>query len=269
MSVPAQPSDDPGVRKRRVVEFHQALYSGDTLRALDDHLSDDYVEHQASADYSRAGLLAWVNARRARYPARRATVHRAIAQDDFVFLHVEETLHASLTVARGELYRLADRRIAEHWSAQVVDKQPRRNPNGTFDGPDVDPASRAAACAVDRFTELDRRGFGDFDLNAFCESRTPRYIQHSPTGTDTVQGLVAVLIRLKGLGIRMTIDVKRNLVEGDFIVTHRLYRTYPPFPEFRMINVFDLFRITETGQADEHWDIMEEIDSEEDLPKIF
>ena len=269
MSVNALPSDDPGARKRRIVEFHQALYSRDASRALDDHLSDDYVEHQASAGYSRGGLLAWVNVRRARYPARRATVHRAIAQGDFIFLHVEETLDPSLTVARGELYRLAGRRIAEHWSAHVVDKHPRCNPNGTFDGPDVDPTSQAAARAVDRFTELDRRGFGDFDLDAFRESRTPRYIQHSPTGADTVQGLVGVLVRLKGLGIRMTIDVKRNLVEGDFIVTHRLYRTHPPFPEFRMINVFDLFRFTETGQADEHWDIMEEIDSEADLPKIF
>ena len=57
--------------------------------------------------------------------------------------------------------------------------------------------------------------------------------------------------------------------QGDFILTHRMYRTYPPFPEFKMINVFDLFRMTPDGRADEHWDIMEEIPSEADLAKMF
>jgi predicted SnoaL-like aldol condensation-catalyzing enzyme len=33
--------------------------------------------------------------------------------------------------------------------------------------------------------------------------------------------------------------------------------------------VFDLFRITEQGQADEHWDVMEEIESEAQLASIF
>jgi predicted SnoaL-like aldol condensation-catalyzing enzyme len=78
-----------------------------------------------------------------------------------------------------------------------------------------------------------------------------------------------VLIKVSSLGIRMTMDVKKNLTEGDFLVTHRLYRTHPPHPEFKMINVFDLFRMTDEGQADEHWDIMEEIASPEHLEKIF
>ena len=36
-----------------------------------------------------------------------------------------------------------------------------------------------------------------------------------------------------------------------------------------MINVFDLFRITDDGRADEHWDIMEEIAAEADIAKMF
>jgi predicted SnoaL-like aldol condensation-catalyzing enzyme len=257
------------VSKTLAREFYASLHGGDPARAAAEFLAPGYVEHQASAGFTRDGLLRYARERRASYPARSAIVHRAIAQDDLVFLHVEERLDARLTVARGELFRVAGGRIAEHWSAHVIDKQDRKNPHGTFDGPDVDLASDTATRHLARFDALDRRGFGSFEFDAFELSRTARYIQHSPTGADTVQGLVGVLAMVRDLGIRMSIDVKRNLAEGDFIVTHRLYRTHPPFPAFRMINVFDLFRITEQGQADEHWDVMEEIESEAQLASIF
>ena len=262
-------AEAPATLRQRAIDFHQALYTVDAARVAAEMLAGDYIEHQASASYTQAGLLSYAARRLDRYPGRRAIVHRTVAQDDLVFLHVEEQLEPGLTVARGELYRFADGRIAEHWSAHVVDKRERRNPNGTFDGPDVDRASSTATRFVHRLSDLDQRGFGGFELDAFLASRTVRYVQHSPTGRDTVHGLVDVLIRLRELGIRMSIDIKRNLAEGDFVVTHRLYRTYPPYPEFRMINVFDLFRITEEGQADEHWDIMEEIGSEAELARIF
>lgn len=255
--------------KLRVEDFYRRLYSADGPAAAAEFLSSDYIEHQAGTGFSRSGLLDYVRGRLSTYPAHRMIVHRNIAQGDLVFLHVEENLGQGETMARGELFRVADGRIAEHWSAHVLDKTPRKNPHGTFDGPDVDRSKDYAARNLARFDDLDRRGFGAFEFAAFHESRTPRYIQHSATGKDTVQGLVDVLVKLKELGIRMTIEVKRNLTEGDFIVTHRMYRTDPPFPEFKMINVFDLFRMTESGQADEHWDIMEEIGTEKDLARMF
>jgi predicted SnoaL-like aldol condensation-catalyzing enzyme len=185
-----------------------------------------------------------------------------------VFLHVEERF-GGVMVARGELFRVLGAQIAEHWSAHVIDKTPRRNPHGTFAGPQVDAAKTTAASYARTFDELDRRGFGEFELATFYLSRTPDYIQHSPTGRDTVEGLVQVLATLRERGIRMTIDIKRTLAEGDFLVSHRLYRTDPPFPEFRTINVFDLFRLRDDGRAAEHWDIMEEVESEADLDRLF
>jgi predicted SnoaL-like aldol condensation-catalyzing enzyme len=257
------------IPKQWVSNFYRRLYSADSAAAAAEDLSPDYVEHQAGTGFAEPGLLDYVRQRLARYPGHELIVHRTIAQGNLVFLHVEEKLRSGETVARGELFRLAGDKIAEHWCAQVLDKKPRNNPHGTFDGPDVDPGKDYGAKYLQRFDELDRRGFGRFEFDAFNESRTSRYIQHSPTGRDTVQGLVDVLVKLKALGIRMTMDVKRNLAEGDFIVTHRLYRTHPPFPEFKVINVFDLFRITDDGRADEHWDIMEEIASEHDIAKMF
>jgi predicted SnoaL-like aldol condensation-catalyzing enzyme len=255
--------------KQPVADFYRRLYSAHHAAAAQ-CLSSDYIEHQAGTGFSASGLLDYVRRRLDRFPEHEVFVHRSIAQGDLVFLHVEERLGQNQTVARGELFRVNEEgRIAEHWGAHVLDKKPRQNPHGTFDGPDVDRGKDYAAKYLQRFDELDRRGFGRFEFDAFAQSRTPRYIQHSATGRDTVQGLVDVLVKLKELGIRMTVDVKRNLTEGDFIVTHRLYRTHPPFPEFKTINVFDLFRITGDGRADEHWDIMEEIAAESDIARMF
>lgn len=255
--------------RESIANFYRRLYSAESEAAAAQCLASGYIEHQAGTGFTRAGLLEYVHRRLAAHPQHELIVHREIAQGDLVFLHVEERLAPGEIVARGELFRFRDELIAEHWCAHVVDKKPRKNPNGTFDGPDVDRSKDNAAKYLQRFDELDRRGFGHFEFDAFLESRTPRYIQHSPTGRDTVQGLVDVLVKVKDLGIRMTMDVKRNLTEGDFIVTHRMYRTHPPFPEFKMINVFDLFRITDDGRADEHWDIMEEIASEHDIARMF
>jgi predicted SnoaL-like aldol condensation-catalyzing enzyme len=254
---------------KAIADYYRRLYSPASSDAVQQFLTSGYVEHQAGTGYTKAGLLEYVGRRLARYPEHEIVIHRIVADASFVFLHVEERLARGEIVARGELFRTESGRIAEHWSAQVRDKTPRKNPHSTFDGPDVDRSKDTAAVHLARFDALDRRGFGRFELDAFFESRTPRYIQHSPTGRDTVEGLVDVLAKVRDLGIRMTMDVKRNLTEGDFIVTHRMYRTHPPFPEFKMINVFDLFRMTDDGRADEHWDVMEEITSESDIERMF
>jgi predicted SnoaL-like aldol condensation-catalyzing enzyme len=252
-----------------VRDFYLALHSPRPEQAAERFLAPDYLEHQASAEFSKSGLVRWAQARQDAAPRRRVIIHRAIADQNFVFLHVEERLSNSECYARGELFRVQGERIAEHWSAAVRDVAERMNPHGSFDGPQPDLNSDAARQSVERFQALDARGFNDWDFDAFRQSRTPRYVQHSPTGEDTVQGLVAILKYVKGLGIKMSMRNYRTLVAGDFIVTHRLYRTSPPFKDFRMINVFDLFRFDGTGRADEHWDIMEEIEREEHIPRIF
>jgi len=255
--------------KRIAIDFFTQLYAGDAELAVSRYCANDYVEHQATARFSRDGLTEYAIGRRTSHPGHEFVIHRAIADRDFVFLHVEERLGGGVIVARGELFRVLGGQIAEHWSAHVVDKTPRRNPHGTFDGPQVDSGKTTGVKHAHEFDALDRRGFGEFELATFYRSRTPDYIQHSPTGKDTVQGLVDVLAMLRERGIRMTIDIKRTLAEGDFLVCHRLYRTQPPFPEFRTINVFDLFRLADDGRAAEHWDVMEEVASEADLERLF
>jgi predicted SnoaL-like aldol condensation-catalyzing enzyme len=227
------------------------------------------VEHQYTADFTRDGLRAYVERRLAENPQHRLIIHHVIGERDFVFLFVEEKLWNGIDVARAELFRLAGSRIAEHWGAHVVDEKNRKNANGTFDGsrvnPDVDYGRKFAA----RFEDLDLRGFDRQELEAFFESRTPDYKQHSPKGGDGRDGLVSILSKMKQSGTKMIMRPRRTIVEGDFIVSHRLYDTSPPHPLVNRINTFDVFRLNAEGKAVEHWDVMEDIPSADMLDRIF
>jgi predicted SnoaL-like aldol condensation-catalyzing enzyme len=255
--------------KSFVQVYYRELYSRECVAAMARFLTDDYVEHQYTAGFTKAGLRAYVEKRLAENRDHRMIIHHAIQEGDFVFLFVEEKLANGIDVARAELFRTANGRIAEHWGAHVIDEKNRKNDNGTFDGSrvnrDVDHGRKHAA----RFEELDVRGFDGQELEAFFESRTPDYKQHSPKGGDGRDGLVNILKKMKETGTKMIMLPKRTIVEGDFIVSHRFYDTSPPHPLVNRINTFDVFRLNADGKAVEHWDVMEDVPSADMLDKLF
>lgn len=255
--------------KSFVQAYYKALYSPDCASAIKRYLSDDYVEHQYTAGFSKEGLRAYVEQRLAANPHHRVIIHHVIVDGDFVFMFVEEKLENGVDVARAELFRTTGGRIAEHWGAHVIDEKNRKNANGTFDGSRVNPAVDYARKHVARFEALDLRGFDGQEIEAFYESRTPEYRQHSPKGGDGRDGLVTILRKMKEAGTKMIMQPKRVIVEGDFIVSHRLYDTSPPHPLVNRINTFDVFRLDANGKAVEHWDVMEDVPSAGMLEKLF
>jgi predicted SnoaL-like aldol condensation-catalyzing enzyme len=252
-----------------VTRYYAALYSARADDAVATWLAPDYIEHQYTAQFSKEGLLRYVTDRLHAHSEHWVIIHKVLRDGDFVFLLVEEQLGGGVVVARGELFRLAQGKIAEHWGAHVIDEPNRKNINGSFDGPlpdrTVDYARRHAA----RFEALDLRGFDGQELDCFSQSRTLDYRQHSPKGGDGLDGLVSILRSLKEAGTQMMMQPKRVLTDGDFILCHRLYNTDPPHPLINRINTFDLFRINRDGKAVEHWDVMEDVPSEDLLDRMF
>lgn len=255
---------------RNIVEsFYRQLYSPDCNRAITSFLAPNYIEHQYSAGFTRQGLRSYVESRLKAYPTHRMVIHQVLGEGNFIFLLAEEKLGGNLDVARGELFRVANGKIAEHWSAHVVDEKNRKNPNGTFDGARVDRSLDYAKRFAKRFEELDLAGFNEQKLESFLESRAPEYKQHSPKGADGRDGLVKILTDIKANGQKMTMSPKRVLCDGDFLVCHRLYDTDPPHPLVKRINTFDVFRLNAEGKAVEHWDVMEDVPSRELLARMF
>ena len=255
--------------KPLVTDYYRKLYSAYCHAALRDCLSAGYIEHQYTAGFTRDGLRDYVSKRLAANPEHRIIIHHQIAEGDFIFLLVEEKLSAGVDVARAELFRLTDGKIAEHWGSHVIDEKNRKNNNGTFDGTQVNPLLDYGRRFVQRFEELDLRGFDGQELECFYESRSPEYKQHSPKGRDGIEGLVEILRQLKHNGTKISMVPKRVIVEGDFTVCHRLYDSTPKHPLINRINTFDMFRFNGQGKAVEHWDVMEDVPSEELLAKIF
>lgn len=255
---------------RSLVEtFYKRLYSPDCAAALADTLAAAYREHQYTAGFSRDGLARYVADRLARHPQHRCVIHKVLSDDRHVFLLVEEKLGDGVDVARAELFRIEHGKIAEHWGSHVVDAKDRKNPNGTFDGPQPDRTVDYARRYVAQFEALDLRGFDRQEIECFYESRVPEYRQHSPKGGDGLEGLVTILRKMKDSGQKMIMQPRRVLVDGDFIVCHRLYDSFPKHPLVNRINTFDLFRLNAAGKAVEHWDVMEDVPSEDMLARIF
>ncbi len=252
-----------------VHRYYAALWSKQLARAVSEWLAPGYIEHQFTAEFSLDGLRRFVEGRLDAYPRHRVIVHKTLSEGDLVFLLAEEKLGDGVDVARGELFRISDGRIAEHWGAQVIDEKNRKNANGTFDGPQVDRSVDHGKRFAARFLELDRRGFDGQELDCFYESRTPEYRQHSPKGGDGLEGLVSILRKMKQSGQKMIMQPKRTLVDGDFILCHRLYDSFPKHPLVNRINTFDVFRLNADGRAVEHWDVMEDVPDEELLTRIF
>jgi predicted SnoaL-like aldol condensation-catalyzing enzyme len=252
-----------------VLAYYDQLYSSSYAKAIAFFLTANYIEHQYTAGFSKAGLADYVQSRLDKNPKHRIIIYKVISDGDFVFLFVEEKIGDGVDVARAELFRVQGSKVTEHWGSHVADEKNRKNSNGTFDGPQPNRRVDYAMTYVERFEELDRRGFAQQELECFYESRVPEYKQHSPKGGDGLAGLVDILQKMKNAGIKMLMEPKRVLVDGDFIVCHRLYDTSPPHPLVNRINTFDLFRLNEDGKAVEHWDVMEDIPSADMLSKVF
>ena len=252
-----------------ITRYYKHLYSPNYQVAMYTYLADDYIEHQYTAGFSKAGLTDYIRGRLEQNPLHKIVIHKMLRDADYVFLLVEEKLEHNVDVARAELFRIEGDKIAEHWGSHVIDEKNRKNPNGTFDGPQPDRSVDYARNSVARFEALDLKGFDEQEIEGFYESRTPDYKQHSPKGADGLEGLVDILKKMKAAGMRMTMKPKRVLVDGDFIMCHRLYDSSPPHPLVNRINTFDLFRFNKDGKAVEHWDVMEDVPTEEMLAKIF
>ncbi|MBF18279.1 MAG: hypothetical protein CME88_07890 [Hirschia sp.] len=254
--------------RKLVASYYQKLWSDDVEEALSQYLSPSYLEHQYTAAFSAEGLKDYINIRRQSATDHKVVIHHTLSEGDLVFLMAEEKLGGDVDYARAEMFRLEGDLIVEHWGAEVLDDKNRKNPNGTFDGAQVNRDVDHAAQFGARFEAWDQRGFDGQELDVFDISRIPEYKQHSPKGGDGLDGLVSILSKAKAAGIKTSMTCFRTLCDGDFVVSHRLYDTEPTHPLMNRIYTFDMFRLDAEGRAVEHWDVMNPVPSADYLARM-
>jgi len=247
-------------RNKSLVEiYYQLLYSktaAKSKRAIEKYLSKDYIEHQSSAQHSKAGLQVYVQQHLQTYPESKRGIHRSIAQGDLVFIHVEETLNKQKRSAHGELFRISGNQITEHWAVEQAIPEQSSDPYTPFSGVALDLTSQLAQYYRDQgirnFLNIWRNG----DMDALHDSYSDTYIEHDLQQNNGIDALKKRLMPLKiwrMLGLETQIEVKQVLVEGDYLILYH-HAEFPPF--YAKQHGFDIFRLQQQGDAIkqvEHW----------------
>ncbi|MBT3313715.1 MAG: hypothetical protein HN390_03785 [Anaerolineae bacterium] len=256
-------------KKEIAREYYKALYSAKYKEAIATHLSDTYIEHQIGVGFSKQGLANYMRQHLAENPAHELIIHREIAQDDLVFFHADEKLAGGEMIARGELFRFQGDKIVEHWSAGQ--EHPKKTVSGRSltDGAGVDYSSNTGRQHAQLTADSYYKTFVELRTDLILFTTTERYYQHNPRTADGSQAFfkgVSLFKKLRFLGIKLHLDIKKTIAEGDFVVTMSNIGSKPILPNSI---VFDLFRVQVDGKKDEHWDVTETIKPKEAITKVF
>ncbi|MDQ5826824.1 MAG: nuclear transport factor 2 family protein [Chloroflexota bacterium] len=83
----------------------------------------------------------------------------------------------------------------------------------------------------------------------------PSYRQHNPQAGDGAEAFIQFVTGFLAHVPQLSVDIKRTIAEGDFVVTHCLLKMSP---EDRGTAVMDIFRL-EDGKIVEHWDVLQPV----------
>lgn len=89
------------------------------------------------------------------------------------------------------------------------------------------------------------------DVDAAVSYFGSRFINHNPRAEDGSEGFRALLAGVKKQFPSLHVEVKRALVDGDFVVLHVHIELQP---EDAGLAVVEIFRL-EHGKIVEHWDV--------------
>jgi len=257
--------------KKIVEKYYLKVTSMQYESAITEYLTEEYIEHQETANFSKAGLIDFYKSRQKKYPTSKTIIHRIIAQDNLVFLHVEEKISDKLTFTHGELFVVENSKIIEHWSA--IQKHPKKMKSGRkmYDGQGVDYSKNTGV----KYAEITKQSYLDaFTLpveeamEIIDKTTTERYFQHNPSvadGKEPFMNSPKLLKKISKFGLKTTLKIQKTISEGDYVVTFSYFRL-PLIYGNRVL--FDLFRVVDTGEKDEHWDVGEKF-AKKNYNKIF
>jgi predicted SnoaL-like aldol condensation-catalyzing enzyme len=93
------------------------------------------------------------------------------------------------------------------------------------------------------------------DVDAAVTSLGATYTQHNPLVADGIDGWTAMVTYIKTTYPEGTVDIKRVLADGDFVVLH-VHSI--PTPGERGSAIAEFFRLDD-GKIVEHWDVIQPI----------
>ncbi len=253
LAAPAAQANDIDL-KEIALGILAAIVEGDRSY-IEEHVAEDYRQHNPTVPDGRAGLLATIDLLGAQPVAPRITPRRVLRDGDLVAVHSELMLGEESVVF--DLFRFEDGIAVEHWDA--IQPRPATTASGRtmIDGPtaitDLDRTEANRALVVGFVTDILKDG----RFERITEYIGATYHQHNPQIGDGVEGLQAFVAHLQANNISLAVTTIHNVVaEGNFVMTQSEGEVGGVPTAF-----YDLFRV-EDGRIVEHWDILQAIPAE-------
>jgi len=119
--------------KKTVLEFYEAGLNKKDFDAAAKFFGPHYIQHNPTAPDGIEGFKAFLSFLREKFPDSRSEIKRALADGDYVILHVHSVREKG---ARGraivDIFRLENGKIVEHWDVAQEIPEKAANTNGMF-----------------------------------------------------------------------------------------------------------------------------------------
>ena len=115
--------------KKLVMEFYEAAINQKDFAAASKYMGTQYRQHNPLAADGPAGLQAYVQFLKGKFPASHSEIKQVFADGDYVILHVHAVrVPGTRGSAIVDIFRLENGKVVEHWD--VIQEIPERAANG-------------------------------------------------------------------------------------------------------------------------------------------
>lgn len=130
MTCPAAGAETQQERnKRTVVEFYEAAINQKDFEAAAKYMGPRYTQHNPMAADGPAGLQAYLQFLREKFPKAHSEIKRVFSDGDHVILHVHAVrVPGTRGSAIVDIFKLEDGKVVEHWD--VIQEIPEKAANG-------------------------------------------------------------------------------------------------------------------------------------------
>ena len=115
--------------KKLVMEFYEAAINQKDFAAASKYMGTQYRQHNPLAADGPAGLQAYVQFLKEKFPASHSEIKKVFADGDYVILHVHAVrVPGTRGSAIVDIFRLENGKVVEHWD--VIQEIPEKTANG-------------------------------------------------------------------------------------------------------------------------------------------
>jgi predicted SnoaL-like aldol condensation-catalyzing enzyme len=118
--------------KKIVVEFYQKLFGDKDLSAIDQYITEDYIQHNPIAADGRQALKDVLSPWLANQPKTKVDFQKVVADSDLVVLHIKSKSFTGKDLSLVDMFRLKNGKIVEHWDVMQEVPEQSANPHPMF-----------------------------------------------------------------------------------------------------------------------------------------